>query len=200
MEDAAMDDHATARPAVELFWIPLGAAGHIVAHSGRAYEALRALLERRRPSRLLHAALLLRCEGELLGIEQAPAWGAAPGGRRVVAEGPVGLPCAGRLRLFRYEVRVLPGGGIPDLAEALAGPLVLAEEEARARQVLLALGAVPRLVWGRAPIRGGEMWNSNSVIAWTLERAGIDAARIEPPAGCRAPGWATGVELARARH
>ena len=30
----------------------------------------------------------------------------------------------------------------------------------------------------------GEMWNSNSVVAWLLERAGLSIDRIQPP-----PGW-----------
>jgi hypothetical protein len=198
MEDSAMDADDSRGAAVELFWIPLGAGGHFVAVNGRAYEALRSRIEHRPVARLVHAALLVRCEGKPLGIEQAPAWGPAPPDRRVVAEGPVGIRLAGRLRLFRYEVRVVPGGAIPDIAEAVADPVVLAEEEARARAVLAAVEAVPRLVWGRAPV-GGEMWNSNSVIAWSLVRAGIEAGRIEPPTGCRAPGWASGVALARRR-
>jgi hypothetical protein len=41
------------------------------------------------------------------------------------------------------------------------------------------------------------MWNSNSIIAWLLERAGIDAAAVAPPSGGRAPGWAAGVAVAR---
>jgi hypothetical protein len=40
------------------------------------------------------------------------------------------------------------------------------------------------------------MWNSNSVVAWLLERSGHDAD-LRPPGGGRAPGWAAGVALAR---
>jgi hypothetical protein len=40
------------------------------------------------------------------------------------------------------------------------------------------------------------MWNSNSVIAWVIARSGIDAERIQPPAGGRAPGWQAGLVLA----
>jgi hypothetical protein len=45
----------------------------------------------------------------------------------------------------------------------------------------------------------GEMWNSNSVISWLIERAGLDAASIGPPAGGRAPGWHAGLTVARRR-
>jgi hypothetical protein len=52
-------------------------------------------------------------------------------------------------------------------------------------------------VWGRDESRTGEMWNSNSVIAWLIARAGLDAAAIQPPAGGRAPGWNAGLVAAR---
>jgi hypothetical protein len=41
------------------------------------------------------------------------------------------------------------------------------------------------------------MWNSNSIVAWLLTSVGIDADRIPPPAGGRAPGWAAGITVAR---
>jgi hypothetical protein len=41
------------------------------------------------------------------------------------------------------------------------------------------------------------MWNSNSVIAWLLERTGLPAADLFPPAGGRAPGWKAGIAVAR---
>jgi hypothetical protein len=42
----------------------------------------------------------------------------------------------------------------------------------------------------------GEMWNSNSVIAWVIARSGIDAESIQPPQGGRPPGWRAGVVVA----
>jgi hypothetical protein len=57
--------------------------------------------------------------------------------------------------------------------------------------------AVPALVWGRDEVGAGEMWNSNSVVAWLLERAGIGTAHIVFPPGGRAPGWDAGVAVAR---
>jgi hypothetical protein len=58
---------------------------------------------------------------------------------------------------------------------------------------------VPTPVWGRDDFATGEMWNSNSVIAWVIARSGMDAESIQPPAGGRAPGWQAGLVVAR-RH
>jgi hypothetical protein len=41
------------------------------------------------------------------------------------------------------------------------------------------------------------MWNSNSLIAWLVARAGLDAEAIQPPTGGRAPGWNAGLVVAR---
>jgi hypothetical protein len=41
------------------------------------------------------------------------------------------------------------------------------------------------------------MWNSNSMIAWALARAGQDMDAIGPPPGGRAPGWSAGLVLAQ---
>jgi hypothetical protein len=43
-------------------------------------------------------------------------------------------------------------------------------------------------------------WNSNSVIAWLLARAGLSAETVRPPPGGRAPGWAAGVAVARCQQ
>ena len=37
-----------------------------------------------------------------------------------------------------------------------------------ARRVLDQVSRVPTPVWGRDELQTGEMWNSNSIIAWTL--------------------------------
>ena len=55
---------------------------------------------------------------------------------------------------------------------------------------------VPTPVWGRDGLRTGDMWNSNSLIAWLIARAGIDFATVHPPAGGRAPGWQAGLVVA----
>jgi hypothetical protein len=51
-------------------------------------------------------------------------------------------------------------------------------------------------VWGRDRLRAGEMWTSNSMIAWVLSRAGVRVERLRPPAGGRAPGWDAGLAVA----
>ena len=51
-------------------------------------------------------------------------------------------------------------------------------------------------MWGRDELGAGEMWNSNSVIAWVIARSGIEAQSIQPPRGGRAPGWRAGVVVA----
>jgi hypothetical protein len=56
---------------------------------------------------------------------------------------------------------------------------------------------VPALTWGRDELGAGEMWNSNSLVAWLLAGSGHDMTAITPPARGRAPGWAAGLQLAR---
>jgi hypothetical protein len=106
---------------------------------------------------------------------------------------------AGRLRIFRYEVRLWLGGHIPDVVEAVDSPRTLSEDEALARRVLEQVAQVPTPAWGRDELSTGEMWNSNSMIAWTLARSGIDIEAVQPPWGGRAPGWSAGLEVARRR-
>ncbi len=178
-----------------LWWLPVGAGGHVVIHTSRWWELLRARRERRAPRALFHAALDIVVEGESSVIEMTPAWGTPRGDRGVVATGPVGLRMLGRSRFFRYEVRCWRGGVIPDLAFAVGGPVVL--DAAAARGILNRIGDVPRHVWGRDALGVGDMWNSNSLIAWLLESEGVDAAAVRPPEGGDAPGWRAGVVAAQ---
>lgn len=184
-------------PVVDLYWLPLGAGGHVVRLSGRLYEAVKSRLERRPAYDLYHSALEVRLPDGTYVIEQAPVPDLSGERRGVVAGGPVGTRWAGRFRIFRYEIRVWRGGRIPDLAEAVDSPRQLSDDEAQARRVLELVPRVPRPVWGRDELHTGEMWNSNSVIAWVLARSGLDAESIEPPPGGRAPGWHAGLEVAR---
>jgi hypothetical protein len=92
---------------------------------------------------------------------------------------------------------VCPGGAIPDIDEAVDSPRRLTDDEEHARRLLDLVPSVPTLVWGRDDLRTGDMWNSNSVIAWLLVRSGLDTGPIHPPAGGRAPGWQAGLALAR---
>jgi len=182
---------------VDLYWLPLGAGGHSVRLNGRVYEAAAARLGRREPCALYHAALELRVPVGDYVIEQAPAWGGSGAERGVVAEGAVGSRWAGRFRIFRYEVRCWRDGVIPDADEAVDSPRHLTSDPVVARRVLDLAPLVPTAVWGRDELRAGEMWNSNSIVAWLLARAGLGAEAIRPPAGGRAPGWRAGLVVAR---
>ena len=190
-------DRASA--AVDLYWLPLGAGGHFVRLNGRVYEVLKARLERRRACELYHSALQVEVPEARFVIEQAPVHDWSGKDRGVVAEGAVGSRWAGRFRIFRYEIRLWRGGHIPDVAEAVETPRCLSTDEGQARHVLDKVSEVPTPVWGRDELRTGEMWNSNSVIAWVIARSGIDADSIRPPRGGRAPGWQAGLVVAR-RH
>jgi hypothetical protein len=189
-------DAAGSPPAVELYWLPLGAGGHFVRLNGRVYEALAARIARRPARDLYHSALQVRSGGELYAIEQTPVPDLRGSERGVVAVGAVGSRWAGRLRIFRYEIRRWRGGRIPDLAEAVESPRRLSADDADARRVLEVVAEVPTPVWGRDELGTGEAWNSNSVIAWVIARSGIDADSIDPPAGGRAPGWRAGLVVA----
>ncbi len=183
--------------AVGLYWLPLGAGGHFVRLNGRIYEAVAARLQRRPPCDLYHSALQLELPEGSYVIEQAPVHDWSGSERGVVAEGPVGSRWAGRFRIFRYEIRVWRGGHIPDVAEAVDSPRRLSANEETARLVLEVVEQIPTPVWGRDELGTGEMWNSNSVIAWVIARSGIDTESIQPPPGGRAPGWQAGLEVAR---
>ncbi len=133
-------------------------------------------------------------------IEQAPVPDDDQTTRGVVAGGPVASRWAGRFRLFRYEVRCWKDGVIPDLAAAVASPVTVSTDPVRAECILQTLPAVPAMVWGRDQAGVGDMWNSNSVIAWVLVEAGCDVSRIEFPPSGRAPGWEAGIAVAGNRR
>jgi len=183
--------------AVDLFWIPLGAGGQSVRFNGKAYEAICARLARRPPLDLYHSALVVTSPGGRYTIESAPVRGEDGLARGVVGEGPVGSRRLGRLAIFRYELRCWPGGIIPDVAWAVDSPRRLSDDPDTAGTIVELASAAPTPVWGRDELSTGEMWNSNSFVAWLLERAGVDAAAVEPPPGGRAPGWQAGVVVAR---
>ena len=187
----------TRTAAVDLYWIPLGAGGHCVRFNGRVYEALVAARERRPRQDLYHAAMVVDPGRDRFTIELAPSPDARGASRGVAATGPVGARIAGRLRLFRYEVRCWRGGSIPDLGEAVGGPCRLSQEAAVARRMLALVAEVPTPVWGRDELHAGEGWNSNSVIAWLIATAGLRAEELHPPLNGRAPGWDAGLEVAR---
>jgi hypothetical protein len=181
---------------VLLYWLPLGAGGRIVRWNGRVFEALMARREHRAVRDLYHSALEVRLGGERFVVEMTPAWGAAVADRGVVREGPVGAPVLGRFALFRYEVRRWRDGVIPDLAEAAGDPHRVSQDPARARRLLALVPQVPALTWGRDEWRTGEMWNSNSLVAWLLASSGHELDRVRPPPRGRAPGWRAGLVVA----
>jgi hypothetical protein len=184
---------------VDLYWLPLGAGGHSVRLNGRIFEAVVARIERRTACDLYHSALVVRAPSGRFVIEQAPIRDHDGAKRGVVAEGAVGSRLAGRLRLFRYEVRRWRDGVIPDIAEAIASPQRLTDDPRQAQRLLDLVPRVPTLVWGRDELDTGEMWNSNSITSWLVARSGLDAEIIQLPAGGRAPGWNAGLVVAR-RH
>jgi hypothetical protein len=183
--------------AVDLYWIPLGAGGHCVTFNGKVFEALQAARQRRSRDDLYHAALVVRVDGEQHSIELAPSPDANEASRGVVATGAVGSRLIGGMRLFRYEVRRWPGGSIPDLHYAVGGPQTLTTDPATARRLLGVVPSVPTPVWGRDELKTGEMWNSNSLISWSLATAGLPTEQLHPPSRGRAPGWGAGLTLAR---
>jgi hypothetical protein len=187
---------------LELYWIPLGAGdglgARVVRISGGIYERLKALLQRRSPQALFHAALVAdtpngRCVVEMTPVPRI----GSPEGRGVVGGGAVGSRTLGRARIFRYEIRRWSGGVIPDIGYAVDSPVVISSDAEEVSHVLALLPEVPPNVWGRDEARTGDMWNSNSVVAWTLERAGCADQAGRAPRSGRAPGWDAGVTVAR---
>lgn len=165
-------------------------------HTSRWWEVLRARRERRRPRPLFHAAMEVFDGDARYVIEMTPAWGQPAAARGVVATGPVGVRWFGASRFFRYEVRCWQGGEIPDRAWAPVDPLRFPLGVAEVRALLERVPLVPRLTWGRDAFAIGDMWNSNSLIAWLLQTSGIDAAAIAPPGKGSAPGWRSGIAAA----
>ena len=195
--DSPVGDAGGQAAAVDLYWLPLGAGGYFVRLNGRVYEAVAARFQRRPACDLYHSALQVKLPGSTYVVEQAPVHDWSGKDRGVVAEGAVGSRWAGRFRIFRYEIRLWRGGNIPDVAEAVESPQRLATDKDRARRVLDVVAQVPTPVWGRDELETGEMWNSNSVIAWVIARSGIDTGLVQPPTGGRAPGWQAGLLVAR---
>ena len=192
------DQARAATTEVALYWLPLGADGNpAVRWGGRAYEAIAAHRDSRGRLDLFHSALQVRLGETRFVVEMAPAWGAPAAERGVVGGGSVGLAGLGRSRFFRYEIRRWRDGVIPDADQAVDSPVELG---ATAQQACELLGLVPRCptpVWGRDELRTGDMWNSNSLVAWLLTRVGLLGGRTELPRQGRAPGWDAGVRVAQ---
>ncbi len=97
------------------------------------------------------------------------------------------------------RIRRWRGGAIADITYAVASPVRVTDDLPLVRDVLDLVPRVPAPVWGRDELRTGEMWNSNSVVAWLLASVGLIEAAGDPPDGGRAPGWGAGVVVAQ-RH
>ena len=184
------------RARVNLYWLPLGAGDHCVRLNGRLYEAIVARKQRRTAQDLYHSALEVQLRDDRFVIESAPGWGSRESDRGVVCEGPVGLVWLGHSRFFRYEVRRWHNGVIPDASAAVASPIKVGTMVAQAEQLLELVPRSPTATWGRDELRTGEMWNSNSLIAWLLASSGHDVGVVSPPAHGRAPGWSAGLVIA----
>jgi hypothetical protein len=99
--------------------------------------------------------------------------------------------------MFRYEIRRWRDGEIPDIRYAVASPVRIAVDAILVDNVLNLLPLVPTPVWGRDELHAGEMWNSNSVVSWTLTQSGLIAEAGRPPGNGCAPGWDAGVLVAK---
>lgn len=186
---------------LQLHWIPVGAGdsagARVVRVSSGSYERLKALAERRPARPLFHAALTADTPEGRYYIEMTPVPRRGPGDTRgVVGGGVVGSRLLGWARIFRYEVRRWLDGTIPDIDFAVDSPVVISTTSREVRDVLDLLPQVPPAVWGRDELGAGEMWNSNSVVSWTLARAGLVERAGCPPGGGRAPGWDAGRAVA----
>jgi len=182
---------------VRLYWIPVGAGQHAVRNGTRVFESLDARRHHRSKRTLYHAALEVLLDAERWTVEMAPAWGGPAREHGVAVTGPVGLRGLGASRFFRYEVRVWRDGSVPDVGYAIGDALHVPTDSGRARRLLAAGARVPGLTWGRDELGLGDMWNSNSVVAWMLATSDHDVDVLGPPGGGRAPGWSAGLELAR---
>ncbi|MDX6287603.1 MAG: hypothetical protein QOG53_3088 [Frankiales bacterium] len=183
---------------VDLYWLPLGAgdASHCVRFNGRIFERLAARRAHREARDLYHSALEVNTGTDRFVVEMAPTWGNKQADRGVVGGGSVGLASLGRSQFFRYEIRRWRNGNIPDASEAVASPQRLSSDVDLAHRVLDLVPTFPTGTWGRDEFQTGDMWNSNSLIAWLLVRSGHAIDLIEPPRRGRAPGWTAGLVVA----
>jgi hypothetical protein len=190
---------STGEAAVDLYWLPLGAGGHSVRFNGIVYEAISSLIEHRPRCDVYHTALEIAVPSGLFAVEMTPIPNRRRWERGVVAQGAVGTKPAGRLQIFRYEIRRWRNGTIPDLDHAVFSPIRVTDDGAVATRILELLPSVPTPTWGRDELGTGEMWTCNSVISWVLAVAGIDTDAIPLPSRGRAPGWDAGITVARRR-
>ena len=183
---------------VWLYWIPVGAGQHVVRRSTRVFETLDARRHHRPQRTLYHAALEVQLDAERWTVEMAPAWG---GGRPAITASPPPARSGSAASAPRGSSATRCACGatesVPDLGFAVGDPVHVATDQVRTRRLLAAGSRVPGLTWGRDELGLGDMWNSNSLVAWLLATSGHDVTSLAPPGGGRAPGWTAGLELAR---
>jgi len=85
-DEGMADERAPA--SVDLFWVPLGAGGHIVRRTGRLYEWWSARREHRASADLYHCALMLCLDDTRYAM--GPVWNVNDADRGVIAEGQLG--------------------------------------------------------------------------------------------------------------
>lgn len=181
---------------LDLYWIPVGAGHHTVRISSKVYEAILAVVQRRRRLPLFHSALVATTTTGRVVIEMTEIRDDGGRERGVVAEGAVGASWLGRFRLFRYEIRCWRHGVIPDIGFAVESPVRISDDPGVVTEVLDLVPLVPTPVWGRDELGVGDMWNSNSLTSWLLARLGLETRAGVPPDHGRAPGWNAGVAVA----
>ena len=108
---------------LDLYWIPLGAGARVVQTSGRIYEGLAALTQRRPRQDLYHSALVADTADGRYVVEMTPVPDDNGSERGVVGGGAVGSRLLGRPRVFRYELRRWRDGVVPDIAYAVDCPV-----------------------------------------------------------------------------
>jgi hypothetical protein len=103
--------------ALDLYWIPLGAGAYVVRASGRTYECFFAFVQHGSPRDLYHSALVAAVDGASVVIEMTlyPTLGSG-WSEESLLRALLGRRHAGRLRLFRYEIRRWQLGGCPTTA------------------------------------------------------------------------------------
>ncbi|MCA9830082.1 MAG: hypothetical protein KC495_06400 [Dehalococcoidia bacterium] len=180
----------------DLYWMPVGAGtSGFQQASLRFWESIEAARAHRPRARLFHSALKLSLAGEgAFTLELTPAFVGGP--LPPLATGPVGIRGADRIRLFRYQLRRVPGETLPDEEWAEGEPIHLTGDCDAVRRIVALAPSTPPHVWGRRVRGTKEMWTSDSVISWLLRSAGIDLSKVAIPPGGRAPGWSAGIALA----
>ena len=105
-------------PGVYLYWIPLGAGANVVRISGRIFEGLAALIQKRARRALYHSALVAVTTDAPFVIEMTPVPDSnGRADRGVVAEGTLGRDgvFAAREVLAKHDEKYMP----PEVADAL---------------------------------------------------------------------------------